>query len=115
MASLARRVHLYVDTCQRVLEHQKLHPWSAKMIRLFAIADLCERWQYTRAGVHKLIKTGDFPKPIAKVALGRTLIFSAEDILAYESTRIGLLKDTTSQPRKTKEVTLKNQDWVSDL
>lgn len=81
-------------------------------MKLFAIADLCERWGYTRAGVHKLTKTNDFPKPIAMVALGRTAIFVEEDIINYESSKAGLLKATTIPSKKRKTEPPKNTDWV---
>ena len=81
-------------------------------MKLFAIADLCERWGYTRAGVHKLTKTSDFPKPLAMVALGRTAIFAEEDIVNYENSKVGLLKSTAQPSKKRKPEPLKNIDWV---
>jgi hypothetical protein len=39
-------------------------------VNLLSIADLCERWVYTKAGIHKLTNTEKFPKPIAIVQSG---------------------------------------------
>jgi hypothetical protein len=56
-------------------------------MRLLGIADLCVRWSYSKAGVHKLAKSKDFPSPIGIVCKGRIKIFLEEDILSYERTR----------------------------
>jgi hypothetical protein len=53
-------------------------------LSLLSIADLKERWCYTKAGIHKLASGEDFPKPIAKVNKGKLSIFTKDDILAYE-------------------------------
>jgi hypothetical protein len=56
-------------------------------MKLLGISDLCERWNYTKAGIHKLAKSKDFPAPIAKIGKGRIKVFSEEDISIYEITR----------------------------
>ena len=53
-------------------------------MKLLSIADLGDRWCYTRAGIHKLSKHTDFPLPVATVSKGRIKIFREEDIAAYE-------------------------------
>lgn len=53
-------------------------------MKLLSIADLCERWVYSKAGIHKLIKTDQFPKPCAIVSKGKVRIFKEEDIKVYE-------------------------------
>jgi hypothetical protein len=53
-------------------------------LSLLSIADLKERWCYTKAGIHKLASLEDFPKPIAKVNKGKLSIFTKDDIQAYE-------------------------------
>ncbi len=53
-------------------------------LSLLSIADLKERWCYTKAGIHKLASGEDFPKPIAKVNKGKLSIFTKDDIVAYE-------------------------------
>lgn len=56
-------------------------------MKLLAVSDLCVRWTYTRAGIHKLIKTHEFPQPVAIVNQGKTKVFNLEDIKAYEQDR----------------------------
>lgn len=48
------------------------------------IADIVERWVYTRQGIHKLIKTPDFPSPAFTINKGRTKVWLLADIEAYE-------------------------------
>ena len=52
---------------------------------------------------------------MAMVALGRTAIFSEDDILAYEDLRQELLKNPNIKTEKVKNPTSKNKDWVSDF
>lgn len=53
-------------------------------MELLAVSDLQGRWKYTKAGIHKLIKRDDFPKPIAAVCNGRIKVFLKADIEKYE-------------------------------
>lgn len=83
------------------------------------IIDLCDRWNYSRAGVHKLIRSPHFPKPIAKVARGRISLFEEADIIAYEQGKswlfdevqkkrrqhlYGLLKQAKEKPEQRNEI-----------
>lgn len=52
--------------------------------QLVGIADLVDRWVYTRQGLHKLITSGGFPPPIAAINRGRTKIWKLADIAHYE-------------------------------
>ena len=54
-------------------------------MNLLSIADLCDRWTYSKAGIHKLIKTENFPRPFAIVSRGKVRIFKKEDIEKYEA------------------------------
>ena len=54
-------------------------------MKLLSIADLSDRWVYSKAGIHKLVKTENFPKPLAIVSRGKVRVFKEEDIEAYES------------------------------
>lgn len=54
-------------------------------MKLLSISDLCDRWTYSKAGIHKLIKTEKFPKPLAIVSRGKVRIFKEEDIEIYEN------------------------------
>ena len=67
---------------------------------LFSISDLCERWNYTKAGIHKLSQKEDFPKPIALVNKGKTKIFSKNDIVAYERDRPWLFSESLKSSRQ---------------
>jgi predicted DNA-binding transcriptional regulator AlpA len=53
--------------------------------KLLRISDFCERWNYTKAGIHKLAKPRDFPVPIGRIAKGRIKIFLEEGISIYKS------------------------------
>lgn len=53
-------------------------------MQLLSVVDLCARWTYTRAGIYKLVKSADFPKPMFIVSCGKTKLFSDEDIKHYE-------------------------------
>lgn len=54
------------------------------MPNFLALPDLCERWNYTKSGVHKLVKRDDFPKPFAIVNRGKMRIYAEETIVDYE-------------------------------
>ena len=58
---------------------------DAFKLNLLSISDLCDRWGYTKAGVHKLSKGKDFPKPGAIIGKKKIKVFSETDILEYES------------------------------
>lgn len=48
------------------------------------IADIVERWIYTRQGVHQLIQRADFPSPAFTINRGRTKVWKFVDIVAFE-------------------------------
>ena len=69
-------------------------------MNLLGISDLCERWNYTKAGIHKLAKSKDFPLPLSIVCKGRIKIFLEEDISNYEKTRPWLFDDSQKIQRQ---------------
>jgi hypothetical protein len=69
-------------------------------MEILALADLVDRWTYTRAGIHKLSKRDDFPAPVAVVNRGRTKIFLVSDIAAYERDKPWLLDDNQKGQRQ---------------
>ena len=75
-------------------------------MKLLSIADLCERWVYTKAGIHKLTKTDKFPKPIAIVSKGKVKIFKEEDIKSYERNKPWLFNQ---------EMKMRRQNWFNSL
>jgi predicted DNA-binding transcriptional regulator AlpA len=56
-------------------------------MKLLSITDLCDRWNYTKSGIHKLVKTKEFPKPFALVSRGKIKIFKEEEIKIYEENK----------------------------
>lgn len=56
-------------------------------LHLVGVADLAERWSYTRQGVHKLAARPDFPIPLGAVNGGRIRVWSLVDIEAFERDR----------------------------
>lgn len=75
-------------------------------VNLLSISDLCERWVYTKAGIHKLTNTEKFPKPIAIVSKGKIKIFKEEDIKAYERNKPWLFDE---------ELKMRRQNWFCTL
>lgn len=69
-------------------------------MKLLAIADLCDRWNYTKPGIHKLAKSKDFPAPIAIICKGRIKVFREEDIQDYEKTRPWLFDESQKIQRQ---------------
>lgn len=69
-------------------------------MKLFAVSDLYARWNYTRAGIHKLLKKEDFPKPVDVVNCGKTKLFNSEDIEAYEKERPWLFDENQKLRRQ---------------
>ena len=70
------------------------------MAKLLSIADLCVRWTYTKAGVHKLVKTEQFPKPFAIVSRGKVKIYREEDIELYEKNKPWLFNQEMKKRRQ---------------
>lgn len=48
------------------------------------ILDLMTRWIYTRQGLHKLIKSKDFPASVFTINNGKTKVWLLSDIEVYE-------------------------------
>jgi len=69
-------------------------------MEILALSDIQERWKYTKAGIHKLAKREDFPKPIAKVCRGRIKIFLKEDIENYENGKDWLFDEEQKRRRQ---------------
>ena len=53
-------------------------------IALVGIADLEDRWGYTRPGVHKVVKEAGFPEPCAIINRGRQKVWRTADVVAFE-------------------------------
>jgi hypothetical protein len=68
-------------------------------LHLVGVADLAERWSYTRQGVHKLAARPDFPAPLGAVNGGRIRVWSTFDIEAFERDRPEL-GDPAAKERK---------------
>ena len=69
-------------------------------MKLLGISDLCERWHYTKAGIHKLVKSKKFPPPIDTICKGRIKVFLEEDILNYEKKRSWLFDESQKIQRQ---------------
>lgn len=73
-----------------------------------SFTDLQTRWGYSRAGVHKLAKTADFPMPFALVSNGRIKLFREADIQSYEQDK-PWLKDERQKRQRQRLFSLLNQ------
>lgn len=69
-------------------------------MKLLSIADLQTRWGYTRAGVHKLVKSPHFPMPFSLVSNGRLKLFREADIAMYEQDKPWLLDERQKKQRQ---------------
>jgi len=54
------------------------------MSKLVGVSDLAKRWGYTRAGVHNLLHSEDFPEPLGIVNNGRIRVWSLDQFEEYE-------------------------------
>lgn len=77
-------------------------------MNLLSITDLCDRWNYTKSGIHKLVKTDEFPKPFAIVSKGKIRIFKEEDIKIYEQSRPWLFDQEIKKQRQNLFLILAN-------
>jgi len=69
-------------------------------MKLLGISDVAKRWNYSRQGVHKLIKKdGGFPKPIGQINT-TVLVFELNDIEAYECDKEWLLCERSKYMRQ---------------
>lgn len=69
-------------------------------MNILSLADLQTRWNYSRAGIHKLAKAKDFPAPIAIVSNGRIKIYQEADIEMYERGKPWLFDEILKQRRQ---------------
>ena len=65
-----------------------------------SITDLYERWTYTKAGIYKLIKRDDFPKPFTVVSKGKVKIFREADVIDYEKNKPWLFDKKKKEMRQ---------------
>jgi hypothetical protein len=49
-----------------------------------SVPDLCDRWLYTKQGVHRLTKGRSFPVPLFVVSRGRVPVWYLPDIETWE-------------------------------
>lgn len=70
------------------------------IMNLLSITDLCDRWNYTKSGIHKLVKTDEFPKPFSVVSRGKIRIFKEEDIKIYEQNKPWLFDQEIKKQRQ---------------
>jgi hypothetical protein len=69
-------------------------------MKLLGMADIVDRWVYTKQGVHKLARLESFPRPWATVNLGRTKLWRLEDIESFERANpVVLSEDLKTQKR----------------
>ena len=77
-------------------------------VNLLSISDLCDRWGYTKAGIHKLVKTEEFPKPFAVVSRGKVRIFQEKEIRIYEQNKPWLFDQEIKKQRQNLFLLLAN-------
>ena len=53
-------------------------------LHFLGIADLQDRWCYTRQGLHKITHSAKFPEPAATINRGRVRMWHVADIEAFE-------------------------------
>lgn len=68
-------------------------------MEILGVADLVDRWTYTRQGVHKLIRSSDFPPPSLVINCGRTKAWRLADIEAYEAAHPETRHETLKQSK----------------
>ncbi len=69
-------------------------------MKLLSIVDLRVRWNYTKAGVYKLVKSKSFPKPFMTVSDGKLKLYTEEAIQAYERDKPWLFDEALKQRRQ---------------
>jgi predicted DNA-binding transcriptional regulator AlpA len=101
-AALANEVRAYTLTVVNAHEivNFKSNIEENLIVNLLSISDLCDRWNYTKAGIHKLIKEDEFPKPFAVVSRGKIRIFHEEDIRIYEQNKPWLFNQEIKKQRQ---------------
>jgi hypothetical protein len=69
-------------------------------MNLFSGADLAKRWNYSKAGVSKLIKSKEFPEPLGTINNGRSKVFSETSIILYEKGKPWLFDESQKIKRQ---------------
>lgn len=77
---------------------------SLSEVPYLALNDLQARWIYTRQGVHKLVKSKDFPAPVFIVNCGKTRIWSRVDVEAFERVHPELFDVAKKQLKMTSAI-----------
>lgn len=61
------------------------------------MADLIDRWIYSRQGVHQLTRSAGFPAPAFVINRGRTKGWAEADIVAFEASHPEVLSEGHKQ------------------
>jgi hypothetical protein len=85
----SRSAHFSIDVCQCSA--------TLWLMEYVGLADLVERWVYTRQGVHGLVRSKGFPAPVFEINKGRTKVWRLVDIEAYEKTHPEVLSEESKQ------------------
>jgi hypothetical protein len=84
--------------------HAACHPAGgrkeAAAVNYVGLQDLIKRWIYTRQGVHKLMRSRDFPRPQFTINAGKTKVWYAPDIEGYEKRH----PEVTSEGAKARKI-----------
>jgi hypothetical protein len=69
-------------------------------MNLFSGADLAKRWNYSKAGVSKLMKSIGFPEPLGTINNGRSKVFSEQSVILYEKDKPWLFDESQKIKRQ---------------
>lgn len=69
-------------------------------MKLLSIVDLRLRWNYTKGGVYKLVKSQNFPVPFMTVSNGKVKLYCEEAIRAYEQDKPWLFDEARKRLRQ---------------
>ncbi len=70
---------------------------------ILGTSDIMKRWNYTRAGIRRLLLTDkSFPKPIGHINERKLPVFDLADIVIYEKSKPWLKDETLKSERKEK-------------
>ena len=69
-------------------------------MKILGIADLANRWVYTRQGVWRVTRKKDFPIA-TRINNGKTAVYSLQDIEEYENDKPWLFDKELKDDRKT--------------
>lgn len=65
--------------------------WGKTMPDYLGFRDLLARWVYTRQGIYKVLRYPDFPAVVFTINQGRTKVWAAGEIAAFEKRHPELL------------------------